>query len=310
ACTGREVLERLERAPQAYDAVLMDLQMPDMDGLEATRRLRADARFAALPIIAMTAHAMVEERERCLAAGMVDHIAKPIEPQTMFRTLARWTKGGHAAANTRKRAAGADGELSGIEGLDAAAGLRRVGGNRDLYLRLLRRFAEGHAGAAHRVREALAAGERATAEREAHTVRGVAANLGLTTLSDFAAALERAVLAAEGEAHALAAFEPALATALATLVALPVPGDEQAAPGISVAPATGPELEQLVRLLEAGDGEAVDYLADRAAAVRAAFGGAEFAAIEQAVQSFEFDVALERLRAAAARVGIGLQERS
>jgi len=160
------------------------------------------------------------------------------------------------------------------------------------------------------VREALAARERASAEREAHTVKGVAANLGLMALSDLAAALERAVHTAEGEALALAGFEPALATAIAALAALPAPGDEQAAPGIAVAPATGPELEQLMRLLEAGDGEAVDYLADRAAALRAAFRGGEFVAIEQAVQSFEFDVALERLRAAVAGAGIGLQERS
>ena len=105
-------------------------------------------------------------------------------------------------------------------------------------------------------------------------------------------------------------FEPALATAIAALGALPAPGDERAATGIRVAPATGAEIEQLARLLEAGDGEAVDYLADRAAAVRAAFRDGEFAAIEQAVQSFEFDVAIERLRAAAASAGIVLQERS
>ena len=212
--------------------------------------------------------------------------------------------------STRKRTAGADGDLPEIEGLDAAAGLRRVGGNRDVYLRLLRRFAESQAGAARRVREALAAGERASAEREAHTVKGVAANLGLTTLSDLAAALEHAVHTAEGEALTLAAFEPALATTITALAALPAQDVEGAAPGIAVAPATGAELEHLMRLLEAGDGEAVDYLADRAAAVRAAFRGGEFVAIEQAVQSFEFDMALERLRAAAARAGIGLQEPS
>jgi len=311
AQTGREVLERLERAPQAYDAVLMDLQMPDMDGLEATRRLRADARFAALPIIAMTAHAMAEERERCFAAGMVDHIAKPLEPQAMFRTLARWTKGRRAAASTPKRSVGAAAELPRIDGLDAAAGLRRVGGKRDLYCRLLRRFSGNQADAARRVREALAAGERATAEREAHTVKGVAANLGLTTLSGFAAALEGAIRTANGEQPALAAFERALERAVAALDVLPVSGDEGGAvPAATVAPASGPELGELVRLLEAGDGEAVDYLAQRAAALRAAFRGGEFAAIEQAVQSFEFDAALDRLRAAAARAGIALQERS
>jgi PAS domain S-box-containing protein len=309
AGTGREALERLERAPQAYDAVLMDLQMPDMDGLEATRRLRADARFAGLPIIAMTAHAMVEERSRCLAAGMVDHIAKPIEPQAMFRTLARWTRGGRAEAGAVQRSAGAAVELPPIEGLDAAAGLRRVGGNRDLYLRLLQRFAAGQAGAARRVRQALAAGERTAAEREAHTVKGVAANLGLGALGDLAAALERAVRGAEGEERALAAFEPALARAVAALAALPAPGGT-AAPAAPVAPAAGPELGELARLLEAGDGEAVDYVAGRAAALRAAFRDGEFAAIEQAVQSFEFDAALEQLRAAAARAGIDLRERS
>jgi CheY-like chemotaxis protein len=310
AGTGREVLERLERAPQSYDAVLMDLQMPDMDGLEATRRLRADARFAGLPVIAMTAHAMVEERERCIAAGMVDHIAKPIEPQAMFRTLGRWAKGGRRAAGAPQRAARADGELPEIEGLDAAAGLRRVGGNRDLYVRLLRRFAAGQAGAASRVREALAAGERAGAEREAHTVKGVAANLGLTALSDLAAALERAVHGGKGEKRALAAFEPALERAVGALATLPAPDEGSATPTTAVAPAGSRELGELARLLEAGDGEAVDYVAARAAALRAAFRGGEFAAIEQAVQSFEFDAALEQLRAAAARAGIGLGERS
>jgi two-component system sensor histidine kinase/response regulator len=310
AATGREVLEQLERTPQAYDAVLMDLQMPDMDGLEATRRLRADARFAALPIIAMTAHAMAEERERCLAAGMVDHIAKPIEPQAMFRTLARWTKGERAATRIVEHSADAAADLPRIDGLDAPAGLRRVGGNRDLYLRLLRRFSGSQAEAARRVREALASGQRAAAEHEAHTVKGVAANLGLRALSELAAELERAVRTAEGEELALAAFEPALATAVAALAALPGPEGERATPPIAVAPAGAPELGELARLLEAGDGEAVDYLADQEAGLRAAFRNGEFAAIEQAVQGYEFDVALERLRAAAARAGIDLRERS
>ena len=164
--------------------------------------------------------------------------------------------------------------------------------------------------AARRVREALASGQRAAAEHEAHTVKGVAANLGLRALSELAAELERAVRTAEGEELALAAFEPALATAVAALAALPGPEGERATPPIAVAPAGAPELGELARLLEAGDGEAVDYLADQEAGLRAAFRNGEFAAIEQAVQGYEFDVALERLRAAAARAGIDLRERS
>ncbi len=307
AGNGREVIERLDHAPHAYDAVLMDLQMPEIDGLEATRRLRADARFAELPIIAMTAHAMAEERERCLSAGMVDHIAKPLDPRSMLRTLARWTRGDRTKVSIAPRAVGEGSEWPPSDGLDVAAGLRRVGGNTDLYRRLLRRFAASQADAAQRVREALARGERAVAEREAHTVKGVAANLGLMALSDLAATLESAIDTAQDEARALAAFEPALTAAVATLDALP---DEQAPAGSSVAPADAAQLEQLVQMLASGDGEAVDWLAGHSAALRAAFSADAFAAIEHAVQSFEFDVALERLRAAAARAGIGLQEQT
>src|SRR5206468_6350041 len=74
--------------PAPFDVVLMDLQMPEMDGYQATAKLRADTRFAALPIIAMTAHATIEERQRCLASGMVDHISKPIDPGLLFETVA------------------------------------------------------------------------------------------------------------------------------------------------------------------------------------------------------------------------------
>ena len=87
---GRDVIERPQ--PPPFDVVLMDLQMPEMDGYQATAKLRSDARFATLPIIAMTAHATIEERQRCLAAGMNDHIAKPIDPAILFETVARFYK--------------------------------------------------------------------------------------------------------------------------------------------------------------------------------------------------------------------------
>ena len=86
ANNGREAVDKLFRAARSrrFDAVLMDLQMPEMDGYQATAKIRSDARFATLPIIAMTAHATVEERERCLAAGMNDHVSKPIDPDNLF----------------------------------------------------------------------------------------------------------------------------------------------------------------------------------------------------------------------------------
>ena len=94
ANNGREAVEMLSGPgqPPPFDVVLMDLQMPEMDGYQATAKLRSDARFAALPIIAMTAHATMEERQRCLAAGMNDHIAKPIDPAALFETVGRFYK--------------------------------------------------------------------------------------------------------------------------------------------------------------------------------------------------------------------------
>src|SRR6185295_13607827 len=160
ANNGREAVEKLfAGGPQAYDAVLMDLQMPELDGIEATRRIRAEARFAKLPIIAMTAHAMVEERERCIAVGMVDHITKPIDPRVMFQTLSRWVRPVPAspAAAPRPKTAAPQDRLPQIEGLDVEAGMKRVAGNRKLYLSLLRQFADKQADAGQRLAAALSA---------------------------------------------------------------------------------------------------------------------------------------------------------
>src|SRR6185503_2740414 len=157
ASNGREAVERLEAAgePLPWDVVLMDIQMPEMDGFQATARILAQPRFARLPIVAMTAHATVEERQQCVAAGMVDHVTKPIDPSALYDALARFRPEGPAAARASSRsadlirgsarrdaplAAAPSGELLETEELDTAQGLRRVAGNRPLYLRLLRQF--------------------------------------------------------------------------------------------------------------------------------------------------------------------------
>ena len=297
---GRIAVEKLlAGGPQAYAAVLMDLQMPEMDGMEATQRIRADARFRDLPIIAMTAHAMAEERERCLAAGMVDHIGKPIDPPAMFRTLLRWVRAAPAAAAARP--AGEASALPQVDGLDTAAGLRRVGGNRKLYLSLLRQFVERQGNAAAQA----AAADPATAERIAHTVKGVAGNLGITALAPVAGALEAAFRSGQGTKSALSAFEAEMARTVASL---------QEALGAEAAPAAaGAALElapvrKLAALLAASDGDAADFLIEHAAGIRPLFDGGDYRGFEQAVGGYDFEPALERLQAAAARQGISLQE--
>ncbi|HXJ80090.1 MAG TPA: response regulator, partial [Candidatus Methylomirabilis sp.] len=175
--------------PPPFDVVLMDLQMPEMDGFQATAKLRADSRLLTMPIIAMTAHATLEERQRCLGAGMNDHIAKPIDPALLFDTVSRYYQPGPERAPRETVADSGRAEVStpspaheatlpAVEGLDTADGLLRVAGNRTLYLKLLSQFVAQQAEAPASIAEALKGGDHALAERLAHTVKGVAGNLG------------------------------------------------------------------------------------------------------------------------------------
>jgi two-component system sensor histidine kinase/response regulator len=302
AGNGRIALEKLSAAGAGgYDAVLMDLQMPEMDGMEATRRIRADARFAGIPIIAMTAHAMLEERERCLAAGMVDHVSKPVEPAAMFRTLARWVKPRGAPA-VPVAAVTSDGAIPDIEGLDSASGLKRVAGNRKLYLSLLRQFADKQADAGQRLAAALKAKDMALAERIAHTLKGVAGSLGLADLQAAAGALEKSLASGKAPKAAVSAFEVEVARATAAV-----------AEGVGAAPAAvvqgngtpldAGELARLEALLAESDGDAVDFAGEHAARLQALFARAgasgEHGVFVKALGEYDFDTALAALRRAA-----------
>ncbi len=306
ANNGREALDRLlADGPQAYDAVLMDLQMPEMDGLEATRRIRADGRFADLPIIAMTAHALAEEREKCLEAGMVDHIVKPIDPHAMLHTLARWVRSAKSAPSQSAPTPAP----SQVEGLDAAAGIRRAGGNQTLYYRLLRQFAAEQAGAAQRIAGAIAAGDRATAEREAHSVKGLAGNLGLPALARCAGTLEHTLRSGAEPGAAAADFAVALANALAMLEqALAQRAPEETAPAADLAESARAAVT-LARLLATSDGESVDFFLQSEAALRPLFDAAGYDAFSKAVGNYAFDTALALLSAAGTTRGITLSRR-
>src|SRR5665647_2465698 len=129
-----------------YDLVLMDMQMPVMDGVTATQEIRKEARFKDLPVVAMTANVMQGDCDRCMAAGMNDHVAKPIEPEVLWTALLKWIKPHQStgAFVEEKPQVVADVDLpSGIEGLDMADGLRRVLGKKPLYLSMLRLFVVG-----------------------------------------------------------------------------------------------------------------------------------------------------------------------
>jgi CheY-like chemotaxis protein len=293
----------------------MDLQMPVMDGLEATRRIRAQSKFRALPILAMTANAMAGDRERSLAAGMNDHITKPIDPDELFDVLLRWLPDPSVRSAAPSEPAtfvthAADVEvargnpwLEQIPALDVADGLRRVLGRREAYVGLLRRFALSHAQTVAEIRAALAEGRGADAERAAHTLKGVAGTIGAHQLhreaGDVEAALRRGVPPAELEALIAPAERTLEALVAALLAALP-PEAAVAPPVTADAAALHAAVERLEELLSQDAVEAIDVFNQAAPLLTTAF-GERASRIGQLVRDYSFEDALAALREAALR---------
>ncbi|WP_431258136.1 response regulator [Roseateles chitinivorans] len=231
AGNGRVALDLLEASPDGFDGVLMDCQMPVLDGYATTRALRAVPRWAGLPVVAMTANAMSGDRERVLEAGMNDHIAKPLNVDQLFEILARWIRpampaadvpmdtrsgagrrvdthgssealepgppGGREARPGSDAVPGNDGAgkpdgLPQIAGLDVQLGLATAGGHLPLYRKLLRTFHDTQTGFAADFADATASGDAITMTRLAHSLRGAAATLGARPLAAAAGALEQA----------------------------------------------------------------------------------------------------------------------
>jgi CheY-like chemotaxis protein len=288
----------------------MDMQMPVMDGHQATLAIRRQPRFATLPIVAMTAHAMAEERERCLAEGMNDHITKPIDPDTLYQAVARWGNPPEGVpdspASTALLASGENLLPAQIPGIDLADGLRRVANKPLIYLKLLRMFVSDQAHAAQMVRRALAEGDRPLALRTVHTVHGVAGNLGARALSATAKALEqllRTDAPAEPVEAALADFATRLAEQIAAIrTALDLAHQPSAAPGSDEQPvdagqlaALEPRLTVLRQQVLESDTEAGQTLLTLAPALRAAVPAAQVEALEEALEDYDFDRALALL---------------
>jgi two-component system sensor histidine kinase/response regulator len=295
--------------PPPHDIVLMDMQMPVMDGHEATRLIRSDPRYETLPIIAMTAQAMAEERDQCLAEGMNDHIAKPIDPDLLYRTVLafagqRVVPRASGASNVPSDPPAAPTGLTKIPGIDTEDGLRRVGGNLRLYRAMLQQYADAQATSPAELRAALAAGDVKTAERLAHTLKGVSATLGIKVASAAAAVVEDRLRhgGLQGIDYQLATLEQTteaviagIRTALAAASTAVV--DSSADPRAVI-----PLLARLEALLSASDGGALDYVLEAGDVLAKALSAEEVAGLTQAVQSFDFEAALERLRAITTRL--------
>jgi two-component system sensor histidine kinase/response regulator len=197
---GQQALQKIQQA--SFDLVLMDMQMPVMDGLEATMQIRLCPQHANLPIVAMTANAMKIDQERCFAAGMNDHVSKPIEPNYLWSALLRWIKPRPENANKTNAPMALENkpfilksklELLNVAGLDVSNGLRRVLGKESLYLEMLRKFIHGQSAIVAEVSLALEEKDYSTAERLLHSSKSVAGSIGAAELAELAAELENVI---------------------------------------------------------------------------------------------------------------------
>jgi two-component system sensor histidine kinase/response regulator len=295
-----------------YDMVLMDMQMPVMDGVTATRLLRETRTAEVLPIVAMTANAMQEDRERCLKAGMNGFVTKPINPDELWRALLDLIKPrtglGQAVAGQALAPREDEGMVQQVLNalatsgrIDVRLGLQRVNDNPVLYVSLLRKFVASQADMAQRVQDALTHGDRATAERLAHTLKGLAANLGAVPLQSAAAPLEASLrqgtVSQPGAADLLAPVAAELQRLMDELRSAPglLLEEEQPAGKLSEDERLALErvVQQIRAMLKQDDAQAAELWEAHASALRRFC--PEATRIETALADFEFDLALELL---------------
>ena len=295
---GKEALELLEK--ETFDGVLMDCQMPIMDGYEATRRLRRDERFQDLPVLAMTANAMAGDREKVLLAGMNDHIAKPINVIEMFHTMARWIVPSQPSLDVAEEQKDKV-VIPELDGINTETGLSRTQGNSKLYLKLLRRFAESQAEFVHEFTGAVGNSDWELATRLAHTLKGVAGNIGADLLQDASADLERRALEHQtGEAE-LAAVDTELLRVLTSVRSLDdittvkvktseAPLDRKAVEGV---------LEALAAQIADYDTSALETIESNSELFTSGLLASELSLLEKGLEAYDFDAAqavLEKMR--------------
>ena len=297
AVDGAVAVAKVKEA--AYDIVLMDVQMPVMDGMAATREIRKLPQFAALPIIAMTANAMKEDKDRCLEAGMNDYITKPIDPYAMFATLLKYYADSDAPQPPRPSDSG---DLPLIAGVDTVGGLRRVVGNKNLYIDLLKRYSVGQRVAATKIREALDGGDRPLAERIAHTLKGVSGNIGAAEAQAVAGELEAAIGGAQSEAAVSAILERLSSILAATIEhidsGLAQAAHERLAPERKkgVMHSMKEIVDKLLHYAEESDGEALDYLESVRDELSELCDRGRFERLEAAIRAYDFSAAIDTLK--------------
>ncbi|MBF0568243.1 MAG: response regulator [Nitrospirae bacterium] len=292
-----------------YDGVLMDCQMPVMDGFEATRKIREDRRFAALPILAMTANAMAGDKEKCIECGMNGHIAKPIDVGQLFNTLARWVKPKAPADIDVATETVMDDKLPDIAGLEISNALNRVGGNVTLLRKLIVRFSETQADVITRIKSAYEKSDLEAATREAHTLKGLAGNIGAAKMFDLAATLE-GILNRGGTDNVSEAIEEA-ETELNDLlgrISAGMPHEAEAVrpPAALDMDTLSGDLRRLAAFLADDDSQAADVIDGVVDMLKSAGHAGAAKRMQASIANFDYEEALTVLREIAVDIGVDI----
>jgi two-component system sensor histidine kinase/response regulator len=308
AVNGQQAVDMIRA--NSYDAVLMDIQMPLMDGLEAARQVRALAaepggeRFGSLPIIAMTALAMAHDAEQSHAAGMNDHVTKPIAPDRLMATLARWIRlpEGRATGRPLKLAPATfqcPPELLALASLDVREGIRRIGGKAEAYRRQLLRFRDNYHNAADQLDKLLAADDFENAESYCHALVGVTGNIGagglFAALAAVGARLKQGLAPAPGDLEAMRSLLAALVADIDSLApaGTAAPDAEPAMPGAAMVE----RLALLATALEYDLGRAESLLAELRAGAIGTSATTAIGAIAAAADAFAIEDAVAQTNA-------------
>ena len=306
ANNGQDAIEKIKA--NSYDIVLMDMQMPVMDGLTATSHLRGINEYRNLPIIAMTANAMDQDKEQCAQAGMDDHVAKPIDPEHLFSTLVKWIKPKNKKIketeikfDLEKNEAQSDSGFSQkIEGLNVALGMKHVMNKAPLYTKMIMKYLGDQPKTIAKLRQALEANDFATAERLAHTSKGVNGNIGATVLQGMSDEIEK--LAHQKIASEKILVELALLENVQSKLILEISTAYQLDGTTKVAIASKKESEEplnkaiiseLILLVNDSDTQATLLIENHMEALQAYFGNQKFQEINEALLGFDFEKAAQ-----------------
>ena len=300
---GQIALDKIHQ--KNYDIVLMDMQMPVLDGVSATIEIRKLSQFSHLPIVAMTANAMLQDRERCLAVGMNDHVAKPIDPDDLFRALLKWIKPKQnmmlsGMLPNKKHITQQNEDLPIIDGLDVELGLKRVIGKKTFYLNMLRKYVTNQANTSNELRIALAENDYSTAERIAHSTKSVSGNIGASNLQAMAAEIEKIIRENASIDFILSKIAPfeiaqnAMIDELKSQLSVDLPIANLSEIDTSKAQDV---LTNLRQLLSENDSEADEVFEDNLDLMRTVLGADVFTKMNNAMQQFDFKKALDILNA-------------